>query len=795
MKGLRLYALLALAIGATAGCDHNDYYDTGLREEVEELRGRVEQLEAWCGTVNGQIGALQGLVSALEENDYVTNVTPLVEGNKTVGYTITFSKSGPVTILHGKDGEDGVTPVIGVRKFTDGKYYWTVQIGGNDPVYLVDDAGNKIPATGEKGDPGEQGAEGPAGPQGPAGPAGPQGPKGDTPKISIGEFEGVLYWKVDDNWLLHNGQKVPATGSQGDAVFAKDGVDTSDPERVTFTLADGVTKITLPRAATVTVGFDSYELFYGSPSNNRITLVLPATLKEGDYTAITATVTGENGVSADVATRSAGEKWGVKVTKPTFANGSPVAGSARVELTPPAGVRLSETALLRVAITAANGQEQAVTRPVKWFDGVIVRSEAGGLSTAVTDPAVKKLAIEGSIDKTDFAFIRQSLTALEVLDLSMTDLTVMPDRGLAYNDAPNTTLRRVVLPEDLTAIEEAAFANCRALETIDTGTARQIGRWAFEKCHALREVRLGDELETIDNSAFMDCTSLVSIDIPASVRTLGRWIFQRCGALETVMLHEGLQNLSMSTFYGCGIVSIRIPTTVTEIPKWTFEDCTRLERITLHDQITSIGESAFHNCQMLGQFKVPASVTVLPANSFESCLSLRFVEFHDNITEIGERAFAYCSNLGPNAGTAAVRLPASLNTLGSEVFIGCKGLTGVDMTDCATTTIPYMMFSGCSQLVNVTLPQGLQSIGDLAFSQCISLISVYLPANVVSLGDSAFRPCPKLLAVTCRSTTPPTTASSTFDSDIRVGRNLFVPRGADYSAWDVWFGNIIYFTN
>lgn len=71
-----------------------------------------------------------------------------MQNGKEVGYTITFSKSNPITIYHGKDGQNGTdgedgkpgvdgedgknghTPVIGVKQDTDGSYYWTLDGGG-----------------------------------------------------------------------------------------------------------------------------------------------------------------------------------------------------------------------------------------------------------------------------------------------------------------------------------------------------------------------------------------------------------------------------------------------------------------------------------------------------------------------------------------------------------------------------------------------------------------------------------------------------------------------------------------
>ena len=60
-----------------------------------------------------------------------------------VGYTIKFAKSNPIVIYNGKDGADGNTPVISVKKDTDGIYYWTL-----DGEFIVVD-GQKIKHKGQ----------------------------------------------------------------------------------------------------------------------------------------------------------------------------------------------------------------------------------------------------------------------------------------------------------------------------------------------------------------------------------------------------------------------------------------------------------------------------------------------------------------------------------------------------------------------------------------------------------------------------------------------------------------------
>lgn len=786
MKKIKLYAQLSLAALLIVGCK---YDDSELRNDVNDLKSRVEKLETWCATTNTQISALQGVVTALEENDYVTGVTPILEGSTEIGYTITFTKSNPITIMHGKNGADGtngITPILGVKQDVDGLYYWTVKIGDANAEWMTGKDGEKIRTTGDKGDVGNPGQD---------------GNDGHSPVISVGEFEGILYWKIDNQWLIQDGAKVPATGEKGnngdkgeagadgDAIFAKGGIDyTSDPSNVIFTLADGVTKITLPRATALSIGFDSYELFYVSDVNNEITLILPSTLKESDYMAITATVTNGNGTGMDVQTRSAATNnvWGVMVTKPTFFNDKVVEGSAKVTLTPPATVSLSETAILKVSILDKDGKESVISRPVKYSGGSMIECTPGQLQNIVGDLTVKELAIKGSMNASDFTFIKESLTALEVLDLSMTDLTSIPSRALRYNSL-NTTLKKVILPETITSIEYAGFANCGALSAIDVKNCVTIGEFAFENCASLQEVKLGQKLQIIVDKAFINCTSLRSINIPANVQTLGVAVFRNCTNLETVTLNEGLQNLSPSTFYNCGIISITIPTTVTVIPKWTFEECNRLENIYLHNNITSIGGGAFLRCRLLKRITIPTGVTVIENNLFDECSSLQFVTFHDGITEIGERAFAYCTNLRTE-GISSMKLPEELVTLGDGAFQS-SGVTSVDMLNTKVTVLPSDLFHDCTQLTSLNLPSNLIEIKQWALYGT-ALYGIQLPASLKSLENYVFFECKQLKSVISTATTAPTIQNETFDKNFKTGRKLTIPKNSDYSLWTDHFEKV-----
>lgn len=64
------------------------------------------------------------------------------------------------------------------------------------------------------------------------------------------------------------------------------------------------------------------------------------------------------------------------------------------------------------------------------------------------------------------------------------------------------------------------------------------------------------------------------------------------------------------------------------------------------------------------------------------------------------------------------------------------------------------MFSGCTNLKEVILPESLVSIGTNCFENCTSLTSITIPKNVTNIDggdDSAFSGCTNLTTVTIES--------------------------------------------
>lgn len=236
MKKLLAFAAL-FAVVAFTSCK---YDDDDIWNSVHGLENRVAKLEELCKQMNTNISSLQTIVTALQNNDYVTGVTPVMQNGKEVGYTITFSKSSPITIFHGKDGADGSghTPVIGVKRDTDGVYYWTL----NGEFIVVD--GQKIKAQGTDGNNGADGSD------------------GVTPKLEIREGYWWISYDNGTNWS----QLGKATGEDGkDADSIK---ITQDDNNVYFELADG-TVITISKSPSNIIS--NREIFYTSSDGQIIT--------------------------------------------------------------------------------------------------------------------------------------------------------------------------------------------------------------------------------------------------------------------------------------------------------------------------------------------------------------------------------------------------------------------------------------------------------------------------------------------------------------------------------------------
>ncbi|MFR9524464.1 MAG: leucine-rich repeat protein [Rikenellaceae bacterium] len=171
-------------------------------------------------------------------------------------------------------------------------------------------------------------------------------------------------------------------------------------------------------------------------------------------------------------------------------------------------------------------------------------------------------------------------------------------------------------------------------------------------------------------------------------------------------------------------------TATKEIPATQFSSKATLQQIVLPETIESIGYQAF-NATGLTSVVVPGSCKLIDYKAFAACLSLVDVYISNGVEEISYQTFNGCSAL------ESVFIPNTITTWTKDSAYANKA------------------FVFCSALTDITLEEGLTSLGVMTFLSCTALEEVYIPGSVVwdipsssSTDTKAFTSCSALRKVT-----------------------------------------------
>lgn len=80
-------------------------------------------------------------------------------------------------------------------------------------------------------------------------------------------------------------------------------------------------------------------------------------------------------------------------------------------------------------------------------------------------------------------------------------------------------LESIEIPEGVTEIEKCAFYECTSLKSVTIpGGVKSVGGYCFSRCTNLKNVRICDGVEEIKGCAFNNCNKLERVEVPASVK-------------------------------------------------------------------------------------------------------------------------------------------------------------------------------------------------------------------------------------------------------------------------------------
>jgi len=309
----------------------------------------------------------------------------------------------------------------------------------------------------------------------------------------------------------------------------------------------------------------------------------------------------------------------------------------------------------------------------------------------------------------------------------------------------------IVLPSTLggypvTAIAEKAFEKNTKLVTVALSeNIVEIGSYAFNGCTGLVNVYSPNVLTHIYNYAFQGCTSIESIELPNSVQLIGYRAFRDCTKLSSINIPLSWDSASANyyqgyIFGGCtSLTKIVVPEGMTELPAYAFQGCTYLKEVTLPSTLTSIGQSAFDGCTSITEIELPAGLTHIYNYAFQGCTGIESMELPNSVQLIGYRAFRNCTKL------SSINIPLSWNSATANyneghIFSGCTSLTKIVVPE-GMTELPAYAFQGCTYLKEVTLPSTLTSIGQSAFDGCTGITEITLPAELTHIYNYAFQGC------------------------------------------------------
>lgn len=374
---------------------------------------------------------------------------------------------------------------------------------------------------------------------------------------------------------------------------------------------------------------------------------------------------------------------------------------------------------------------------------------------------------------------------------------------MAFYSRRDSKIKKIVLPEGMTAIGAQTFYSCYADEVVIPTSVTSIKALAFQYFYGKKvtfkeggtaELTIEDGKTSANTGVFVGCSYLTEITFPERTVKIGKGAFYGSSspAITRVVIPSTVKEIGDNAFYNAKMLTDLVitndeqhPSKLAKIGKAAFYGL-GASSVNLPSGLTEIGEQVFYFAS-LQAVTIPASVKTIGKNAFASNYYLKTITFEKNsaVTTIADNAFNWCKLLNSVGTVKEVNngetvtdefvegaLPAGVESIGGSAFYNNKltkikipastkkigldafGFTALESLEFETKAVEVEKTDASGTKTKVTeYKSAIAEIGNKAFRNT-NISSVVIPESTaasIKLGTEIFQGCFELTSLTIPS--------------------------------------------
>ncbi len=322
-----------------------------------------------------------------------------------------------------------------------------------------------------------------------------------------------------------------------------------------------------------------------------------------------------------------------------------------------------------------------------------------------------------------------------------------------YNEINNCFAGDLIISDSVMEIGESAFEFCQFDGILDLGNVATIGDKAFSSCSGLSgSLIIPNSVKHIGSDAFETNCFNKDVTVPASVTYIGESAFSWWN--EVYFLGNALNNCPWD--YGAYCIYVPYKNKTWTVPEWNENEAywyspsknntpyvVKCGRCQAEDDYNSNVAWTLDSDGLLtieGYGKI-GSVLGYDSMTGHDCRSeIKSAIIDGDVTNIAAIAFSGCINL------TDVAIYDGVTIIESYAFRKCKNLKSVTMGD-SVRNIGAYAFYDCENLTDITISDNVTVIEQGTFYGCKKLRNITIPAGVTKIEKGAFVNCDGLTSI------------------------------------------------